>query len=1399
MKDALFQKMKQRLQEESVHTWFDMGLLLDRIRDNRKPLENLPQSFKKFKDNLQSGIAFVTFDFGIDGVTIEIEKYSEIFTRIVTTATGKAPNIFWIGSVLKLKEDRLPENCRFLPLPGGEGFDDWDGYNEYFHTHLSRGSETYNSLAKKVWRQTVELALKLGKYIVDYDIQLLVPVNVNSNPGNVALAYAMVLVSELMEVPVLNSNHDFYWEDGNPPGKRKTAGQRDHFFTNHHLGEVFSLIETLYPWDSPLWFQMVINPLQRLRLIRKFGVNPIAVKIITTFIDTKKFKPVPSETRKEILKKIHYLFANDAKAIYPMPVDEFIEEMDTLGKKQEPVVLGSAGERPIYFNGSTLLVLQPTRIIYRKRIEKNFRLFRTLLEDKAYRAFFKQNPHVNIVLLITGPVSTGQEKYFRELIFKFKEMLSSLPKSYRRRIFLALKFGKEINEAMMQQNMERLKIEELFAAADLVVLPSQSEGRGLPIIESCASGTPIVASRYEPESVYASVIGEHLDKSLRLQIIEFPEDCYILPRDLINLYNRPDYSKRIILHNRRVVRKRFSMEALERQFNRCLYILWRRCQLPTEENLTHVRKTFEKFDKITKYDEKFKQIILGGKRRYYAGISPIEFMVVLKSLIDPSYFRVEEKELKGRIMRFARHLVKNYKKYATFDLKTKLAFYNSVESIFFYFNGEDNIVMDHSLSYRHRHRRHYPYRKLTEIELQGVVSNLFRNYVKNTEVSPLARRPVMQAQNLKVQLTRLVGFYRLGIDDQNELLKALRSSRSFAWFPGEKWLDEVRLFVLATFRERMNLPPDEKLNAENLRSEQAKNIGKVYLLVREKAAGSPIYYNNVLRWIRKIATSEIRALFEAGIFKVVKTNVITPGTHLGQLGEEAKNVLLALKKENGFVVSVGEANYLTLDLLDLDSFRIGTARHPQVLHYLGIKKNHNFIQWVPAGLSPTIAFPTPIQTAKQFSQMLKTNLFLDLTRHLGKRKTLEEMRETTKESYSPAEVILKKLKNRHLAKTEVSGKKEIQVEHLAGIHADGYPWSGVMAKLSLDEKANGKSRWEFKSVFASKFGKTVIELADEFAQETGRKVMLAWNGGYMLNAELVGKLGLPEKYIGSPLGLVIMNGKILSLPLYNKPAFMINKNGSIVLRRVNLFNGVKISIPNGDTLHLTAENRNKLQSDEPIFYDLLFPDSQIPATDRVIYQFAGNKIIRRIAPSEPKIKMLPVGLVVSVPKDMELAGWQEGAEAEFDIPELAGIIEAVEAGPSLVKDGEICINMVEEGWKTTHSIATQAARVDFEHLRGPKIGVGISEKNELIIIAVNGRIRESVGVTHGELAQILIDNGCKDAIGFDPGGSVTLVVNGKQLNVTPYNQNYEMNPYSLPPQPRRVGSAILCTVSANDQ
>jgi hypothetical protein len=59
------------------------------------------------------------------------------------------------------------------------------------------------------------------------------------------------------------------------------------------------------------------------------------------------------------------------------------------------------------------------------------------------------------------------------------------------------------------------------------------------------------------------------------------------------------------------------------------------------------------------------------------------------------------------------------------------------------------------------------------------------------------------------------------------------------------------------------------------------------------------------------------------------------------------------------------------------------------------------------------------------------------------------------------------------------------------------------------------------------------------------------------------------------------------------------------------------------------------------------------------------------------------------------------------------------------------------------------------------------------------------------MAEILHQFGIIDAMGFDPGGSSTLVVEGETKNISPYNSGYEKNIYSLPPEPRAVSNAVI--------
>ena len=760
--------------------------------------------------------------------------------------------------------------------------------------------------------------------------------------------------------------------------------------------------------------------------------------------------------------------------------------------------------------------------------------------------------------------------------------------------------------------------------------------------------------------------------------------------------------------------------------------------------------------KLTRPAAQFDHITRSQRRRYTPGLTELEYMVRLDSLIDPNAFRAEEKQLRGRCFAFAQARLDDAG--AAIPEHGRLDFLAAVEYLFDYHVGTDDLVVDHSLSYRHRNTWHYPYRKLTECELKGVIGRLAEEFAAGR----CEQHPQAQAleTDFAVALQRAIGADP-ALDHSARLQEALQGERPLIWLPdAEDWHN---FGAEAALLEQFALP-----------SRQA--AGSLRILCRSQFGSGSVQGVAAYRLLNQ-SPAWAEAIRD-GRVELLESPAISQGTHLAQVGEAASQALADLKDSNGFVLSFGHANLLTLDLLDIESYRLGRCDDALAAAFMDLPVGAGYALWVPAALRPSLAYPTPIQTPKAFSEALLGETFLQAVSQLGEAEVLRQLAEDADHYGTPVAELVQKLAQ----PTDIETALDARL--LTGIHDNGAPWSGAYCRLNLNE------RWQFRTVFAQSRTDTVLDLIEQHRQAGGAAPALAWNGGYILNPELVGKLGLAEGYIGTPLGLLIDQGVVRALPLFNKPALAFGQSGEVSIRPANLFKGLKIGVAGGAELRFDGGDRNLLDTDRPAFFDLMHGLSEIPLRGRVGYRFAGRQIISVHSDLET-LPCLPVGLTVTVPASQQPDGWVAGAEVQFELPGWETVADAIEAGPKLVTDGQISIEMEQGGWTQSASIRTQAARLDYTHMRGPKIGVGLSDAGELFVVAINGRIRESVGATHAELAKILLDMGADRAMGFDPGGSVTLVVDGRQLNISPYNRDYMRNPWSLPPQPRFVGNAIL--------
>jgi len=695
--------MMSILLNENIQTWFDLGLFVDRFKENRDEIAaHFSGSYNDFLKTLSNGgIAFISFKYSINGVSVEIEKYAKTLNSIFEDL----PLHFIGGKFLEKGELLIPPGSRLFQLDELASFDDWNLYEYFFFQKLERGNKVYNDLILKFWKEVLEITEKLGQYIEDNNIKLMYLINTNSNPGNISLALANVFISEFLGIPVISNNHDFYWEGGHSEIDIQTKGvkpgPRDHFFKNYHLGEVFSIIEMIFPWDSRTWLSVNINELQCEELINQHGHNPANTAKISTAIEFEEFNKIKDdEGKKEVLHQLSAIFGNYGNHVSVSSISKLLKRKMKSIDDISPMLIGAEEQKDIKFETNNIILLQPTRIIFRKNIEANFILIEKLFGDDEFLDYFERNKDLKITLLVTGLIETGHYDYFLTLLKCFDSLVSNLNINIRNRILLGFLFSEFDKPSFKERFSDPIGIGELYNVASLALLPSKAEGRGLPIIEAAVAGVPMVCRRFAPEEVYAEVIGENLPREERLKNIEFTN--HELNPELIQVVKQiilePKSYGREIIHNKEVVEKRFRTSALKKEFEKILYRLF--LQITSgPESYQLAKSALNDYKRHIIENKEFAQNILTTKnRQYLPGYGQLAYMLFLKSLIDPSYFRVEEKRFRGMAMQFAKELIDSNPDPTPLSLEVIHQFYNSVDSIFLYREGEIPIRMDHSFA-----------------------------------------------------------------------------------------------------------------------------------------------------------------------------------------------------------------------------------------------------------------------------------------------------------------------------------------------------------------------------------------------------------------------------------------------------------------------------------------------------------------------------------------------------------------------------------------------------------------------------------------------------------------------------------------------------------------------------
>ena len=108
---------------------------------------------------------------------------------------------------------------------------------------------------------------------------------------------------------------------------------------------------------------------------------------------------------------------------------------------------------------------------------------------------------------------------------------------------------------------------------------------------------------------------------------------------------------------------------------------------------------------------------------------------------------------------------------------------------------------------------------------------------------------------------------------------------------------------------------------------------------------------------------------------------------------------------------------------------------------------------------------------------------------------------------------------------------------------------------------------------------------------------------------------------------------------------------------------------------------------------------------------------------------------------------------DFSTAETWEVDDALHAGPVLMHEGQVRVTSDEEVFF--------GSKIPDIH---PRTAAGYRKNGELVLLVVDGRQVDSRGVDLEELAILMRDLGCVEAINLDGGGSSAMVVDGKLLN-----------------------------------
>lgn len=310
----------------------------------------------------------------------------------------------------------------------------------------------------------------LYDFINQFHINLIIPENALAIPMNIPLGLAITELIAETGIPTIVHHHDFSWE-------------RSRFLIN----ACQDYLDMAFPPDLPSMRHVVINSIASKQLSHRIGISNT---IIPNVYD---FARAPGEVAKDSRKL----------------------------------------KRKIGLSEEDLFILQPTRIVPRKWIERSIEIVHYLKPAKP-------------VLVISHGLGDEGDDYYRRIM------------EYAGLLGIEIITIDHLVGNGSKNNMKEYAIGDIYQCADLVTYPSGYEGFGNAFLETIYYGKPIIVNRY---SIYIADI-----EPKGFDVI--PIDGFVTERAIegVNqLLQDEKRLKKMVEKNYQLGRKYFSYEILEKK------------------------------------------------------------------------------------------------------------------------------------------------------------------------------------------------------------------------------------------------------------------------------------------------------------------------------------------------------------------------------------------------------------------------------------------------------------------------------------------------------------------------------------------------------------------------------------------------------------------------------------------------------------------------------------------------------------------------------------------------------------------------------------------------------------------------------------------------------------------